>query len=195
MEAGNWIALGGVAVALASNATTLWLGDRRLRFDATVSERRFDHERRLEDRRVTGEILDEAVVALRQMSYHVHNLMRLMHRRPERFYYSTIGKAAYDELARAGDILDREADRLRFRFEGGPVATAFENTMDTTGEFFSTLNLIVLEDFENADQASKADIISYCKDQADIVIELGKAFDTHFEEFRRAAFEVVGIRS
>lgn len=195
METGNWIALGGVAVALASNATTLWLGGRRLRFDADLSERRFDHERRLEDRRVAGEILDEAVVSLRQMTYHVHNLMRLMHRRPERFYYSHIGKAAYDELARAGDILDREADRLRFRFEGGPVATTFENTMDTTSEFFSVLKLIVLEDFENADEAAKADIVNYCKDQAAIAIELGRAFDAHFEEFRRAAFDVVGVRS
>lgn len=72
MEAGNWIALGGVAVALASNGVTLWLGDRRLRFDAEAVQQRLDHERRLEDRRISGELLDEAVLALREIADHVH---------------------------------------------------------------------------------------------------------------------------
>lgn len=97
--------------------------------------------------------------SLREISSQVHGLLALLRNRPEAFYERPRGKTLFEELSEAGTILDRQADRLRFRFEGGPVAETLEETMDTTGKFFGFSTI-----------------------------------DRHFDEFRKAAFEIVGIK-
>jgi hypothetical protein len=195
METGNWIAIAVGLVSLAGIAVTWWLGKKRFQHEQVIASERFEHERELEDRRIAGEILDEAVLALREISSQVHGLLALLRNRPEAFHERPRGKTLFEELSEAGTILDRQADRLRFRFEGGPVAETFEETMDTTGKFFGILNQIRLEDFANADPAARDDVIQFCRGARDDLVGLGQDFDRHFDEFRKAAFEIVGIKT
>lgn len=75
------------------------------------------------------------------------------------------------------------------------MATTFEAVMDTTSEFFSLLAEIVREDVESADPDAVEDVTTYCRQLAERAVELGSDFDRQLEEFRRAAFAVVGVNT
>lgn len=195
MEAGNWIALGAVGVAFLSNGITLRTARKRLEFDRENAAQRFDHERRIEDRRIAGEILDEAVLEIRRIDDRLKQIKLLLRRRPEQFFSKEGGKASYDALSKTGAELDRRADRLRFRFEGDQLVDSFEGVIDSSNSIFLALGAINNEDFEAADQDVKQEIREFCEGKREEIIDLYEVFQGHFNDFRRAAFAVVGIRS
>jgi hypothetical protein len=196
MEPGNWIALGAVGVALMSNGVTLRTARKRLEFDRESAVQRFNHERRIEDRRIAGEILDEAVLEVRRIDDRLKQIKLLLRRRPEQFFSREDGNASYEALSKTGAELDRRADRLRFRFEGDPLVDSFEGVMDSSSSIFDALAAIQREDFEAADQEHvKQEVREFCENKREEIIDLYEGFQVHFNEFRKAAFAVVGIRS
>lgn len=196
MEAGNWIALSAVGVAFLSNGITLRTARKRLEFHRETVEQRFDHERRIEDRRIAGEILDEAVLEIRRIDDRLKQIKLLLRGRPEQFFSKGAGKTSYDALSKTGAELDRRADRLRFRFEGNQLVDSFEGVIDSSNSIFLALGAIKNEDFEAADQEHvKQEIREFCEGKREEIIDLYEVFQAHFNEFRKAAFAVVGIRS
>lgn len=196
METGNWIAFGAVGVALLSNGVTLRTAKKRLEFDRENAEHRFDHERRIEDRRIAGEILDEAVLEIRRIDDRLKQIKLVLRRRPEQFFSKEEGKASYEALSKTGAELDRRADRLRFRFEGNQLVDSFEGVIDSSNSIFLALRAIQLEDFGAADQEHvKQEIREFCEDKREEIVDLYGVFQGHFNDFRKAAFAVVGIRS
>jgi hypothetical protein len=196
MEPGNWIALGAVGVALLSNGVTLRTARKRLEFDRETAAQRFNHERRMEDRRIAGEILDEAVLEVRRIDDWLKQIKLLLRRRPEQFFSKEDGNASYEALSKSGAELDRRADRLRFRFEGDQLVDSFEGVMDSSSSIFDALAAIKREDFQAAEEEHvKQEIREFCETKREEVIDLYEGFQAHFGEFRKAAFAVVGIRS
>lgn len=196
MEAGNWIALGAVGVAFLSNGITLRTARKRLEFDRENAAQRFDHERRMEDRRVAGEILDEAILEVRRIDDRLKQIKLLLRRRPEQFFSKEDGKSSYEALSKTGAELDRSADRLRFRFEGDQLVDSFEGVMDSSSSIFLALLAIRNEDFEAAEEEHvKQEIREFCEGKREEIIDLYEAFQGHFNDFRKAAFAIVGIRS
>ncbi|HEV2857374.1 MAG TPA: hypothetical protein VGW80_03100 [Solirubrobacterales bacterium] len=196
MEAGNWIALGAVGVAGLSNVITLRIAEKRLELDREHADQRFDHERRIEDRRIAGEILDEAVLEIRRIDNGLQKIKLLLRNRPEQFFSKEGGKKSYDALAKAGAELDQRADRLRFRFEGDLLVDTFEGVMQSSDSIFRALRAIREEDFEAADQEKvRQEIREFCEGKREEIIDLYEVFQAHFNDFRKAAFAVVGIRS
>jgi hypothetical protein len=196
MEPGNWIALGAVGVALLSNGVTLRTARKRLEFDRETAAQRFNHERRMEDRRITGEILDEAVLEVRRIDDWLKQIKLLLRRRPEQFFSKEDATASYEALSKSGAELDRRADRLRFRFEGDQLVDSFEGVMDSSSSIFDALAAIKREDFQAAEEEHvKQEIREFCETKREEIIDLYEGFQAHFSEFRKAAFAVVGIRS
>lgn len=196
MEPGNWIALGAVGAALLSNGVTLRVASKRLEFDRESASQRFDHERRIEDRRIAGEILDEAVLEIRRIDDNLKQIKVLLRRLPEQFFSKEGGPPSFEALSKTGSNLDQRADRLRFRFEGGQLVDSFEGVIETSDAIFRALCAIKSEDYASADEAHvKEEIREFCETKREEVIDLYEAFEGHFNDFRAAAFAVVGIRS
>jgi hypothetical protein len=195
VESGNWIALGGVSVALISYAVTYRLGNRRLRFDAAQAERRLEHERRLEDRRVAGEILDEAVETLRVVELNLVPVRAILRRNPELFLYRSAGKSAFEELESALPRITHMLDRIRFRFGAGSIALNFERCYESSAGVVVHLAEIAREEFVQIDEAeTKNESLAYCRKQVDEAVDAANRFGQSFEDFRGDAYEVIGIR-
>jgi L-fucose mutarotase/ribose pyranase (RbsD/FucU family) len=68
--------------------------------------------------------------------------------------------------------------------------------IDSSNSIFLALGAIKNEDFEAADQEHvKQEIREFCEGKREEIIDLYEVFQAHFNEFRKAAFAVVGIRS
>ena len=184
METGNWIALGAVAVALCGNWVTWRLGLRR-----------FDHERDLTDRKVTGEGLEGAAVELHEIAYLLDDIRAGLRGRPLSYFHEEAGEKTFKQLERAGRDIDERSERLCIRLKDAPPAVSFGRINETTLALYRAAWQIRDETLDPPDPGdAQEQLRDFISDKRSEMEDLRNRFDQQREDFRDAAYEAVGVR-
>lgn len=80
----------------------------------------------MEDRRIAGEILDEAVLEVRRIDDWLKQIKLLLRRRPEQFFSKEDANASYEALSKSGAELTEGQTGFASALKGTSLLTALK---------------------------------------------------------------------